>query len=100
MTANMAQFVFSGAPARPFSGVAAFLLFYVYAGYPLLLALIGLFVRGKRPEPGYYPKLSVLIAAYNEEAAIAAKDQADIGAGISERQAGSAGAVGLLHGPD
>ena len=53
--------------------VAAFLLLYVYAGYPLLLALIGLFVRGKRPEQGYYPLLSVLIAAYNEEDAIAEK---------------------------
>jgi cellulose synthase/poly-beta-1,6-N-acetylglucosamine synthase-like glycosyltransferase len=53
--------------------VAAFLLLYVYAGYPLLLALIGLFVRGKRPEQGHYPLLSVLIAAYNEEDAIADK---------------------------
>jgi cellulose synthase/poly-beta-1,6-N-acetylglucosamine synthase-like glycosyltransferase len=53
--------------------VAAFLLLYVYAGYPLLLALIGLFVRGKRPEQGHYPLLSVLIAAYNEEDAIAEK---------------------------
>jgi cellulose synthase/poly-beta-1,6-N-acetylglucosamine synthase-like glycosyltransferase len=39
----------------------------------LLLALIGLLIRGKRPEQGYYPKLSVLIAAYNEEGAIAEK---------------------------
>jgi len=53
--------------------VAAFLLLYVYAGYPLLLALIGLFVRGKRPEQGHYPLLSVLIAAYNEEDAITEK---------------------------
>ncbi len=73
MTANMAQFVFIGAPAAAVFWVAAFLLFYVYAGYPLLLALIGLFVRGKRPEQGNYPRLSVLIAAYNEEAAIAEK---------------------------
>jgi cellulose synthase/poly-beta-1,6-N-acetylglucosamine synthase-like glycosyltransferase len=73
MAPNMAQFVFSGAPATAIFWLAAFLLFYVYAGYPLLLALIGLFVRGKRPEQGYYPKLSVLIAAYNEEAAIAEK---------------------------
>ncbi len=73
MTANMAQFVFIGAPAAAVFWVAAFLLFYVYAGYPLLLALFGLFVRGKRPEQGNYPRLSVLIAAYNEEAAIAEK---------------------------
>jgi len=61
------------APAETVFLTAAFLLFYVYAGYPLLLALIGLFVRKKRPEQGYYPQLSVLIAAYNEEAAIAEK---------------------------
>jgi len=53
--------------------LAALLLFYVYAGYPLLLAAIGLFVRRRRPEPGYFPRLSVLIAAYNEEEAIARK---------------------------
>ncbi|MGC2697698.1 MAG: glycosyltransferase family 2 protein [Candidatus Angelobacter sp.] len=50
-------------------------LFYVYAGYPLLLALIGLFVRRSRPDPGYCPRISVLIAAYNEEAAIERKIQ-------------------------
>lgn len=52
---------------------AAFLLFYVYAGYPLLLAMIAIFVRRRRPEPGYCPQISVLIAAYNEEAAIERK---------------------------
>ena len=73
MTAHIAQFVFTGAPAAAVFWIAAFLLIYVYAGYPLLLAIIGLFIRGKRPEQGYYPQLSVLIAAYNEEAAIAEK---------------------------
>jgi cellulose synthase/poly-beta-1,6-N-acetylglucosamine synthase-like glycosyltransferase len=53
--------------------LAAFLLFYVYAGYPLLLSVIALFVRRHRTEPGYYPSLSVLIAAYNEEEAIERK---------------------------
>jgi len=53
--------------------LAALLLFYVYAGYPLLLALIGLFVRGPRAEAGYTPRISVLIAAYNEEEAIERK---------------------------
>lgn len=52
---------------------AAGLLAYVYAGYPLLLAAVSLFVRRPRAEPGYQPRLSVLIAAYNEEAHIAAK---------------------------
>jgi cellulose synthase/poly-beta-1,6-N-acetylglucosamine synthase-like glycosyltransferase len=63
------------AVARIVFWLAGFLLFYVYAGYPLLLALIGLFVRRQRPEPGYSPSISVLIAAYNEEAAIERKLQ-------------------------
>jgi cellulose synthase/poly-beta-1,6-N-acetylglucosamine synthase-like glycosyltransferase len=52
---------------------AALLLFYVYAGYPVLLSVIALFSRRKRPEPGHCPRVSVLIAAYNEEAAIERK---------------------------
>jgi cellulose synthase/poly-beta-1,6-N-acetylglucosamine synthase-like glycosyltransferase len=59
--------------ARLVFWAAGLLLFYVYAGYPLLLAVIALFVRRKRPEPGYFPRISVLIAAYNEEAAIERK---------------------------
>ena len=55
--------------------LAASLLFYVYAGYPLLLAFVGLFVRRPRAEAGYTPKISVLIAAYNEEEAIEGKLQ-------------------------
>ena len=39
--------------------LAAFLLLYVYAGYPLLLAVIGLFVRRLAPEAGYTPRISV-----------------------------------------
>lgn len=69
----LTQFASGTDTAKVVFWLAAFLLFYVYAGYPLLLALIGLFVRRKRLEPGYYPKLSVLIAAYNEEDAIARK---------------------------
>src|SRR6476646_9877141 len=61
--------------ARIVFWLAAFLLFYVYAGYPLFLALIGLFVRRPRPEAGYTPRISVLIAAYNEEEAIERKLQ-------------------------
>ncbi|MCU1332714.1 MAG: glycosyltransferase, CESA-like subfamily [Candidatus Angelobacter sp.] len=53
--------------------LAAALLFYIYAGYPLLLAILGLFVRRLRIEAGYTPKISVLIAAYNEEEAIERK---------------------------
>jgi cellulose synthase/poly-beta-1,6-N-acetylglucosamine synthase-like glycosyltransferase len=53
--------------------LALLLLFYVYAGYPLLLMLAGLFARRKRPEPDYFPQLTVMIAAYNEEDAIEKK---------------------------
>jgi cellulose synthase/poly-beta-1,6-N-acetylglucosamine synthase-like glycosyltransferase len=59
--------------ARIVFWAAALLLFYVYAGYPLLLAVFAMFVRRRRPEPGYAPQISVLIAAYNEEAAIERK---------------------------
>ena len=49
---------------------AVALLFYVYVGYPLLLAALGIFFRRPRPGTGYAPSITVLIAAYNEEAAI------------------------------
>ncbi len=61
---GLAQFVFWSCAA---------ILFYVYVGYPLLLALIGAFVHREKPELGYEPTLSVLIAAYNEEANIGRK---------------------------
>lgn len=48
-------------------------LVYVYAGYPLLLAVIGLFARRQKATLGYFPNISVLIAAYNEEAGIRKK---------------------------
>lgn len=43
---------------------------YVYIGYPLLLAAVSAFFPKKRPAPGHTPFLSILIAAYNEEAGI------------------------------
>jgi cellulose synthase/poly-beta-1,6-N-acetylglucosamine synthase-like glycosyltransferase len=49
------------------------ILAYVYAGYPLVLALVALFIRRRKPEPGYLPHLSFLIAAYNEEVNIRQK---------------------------
>ena len=61
---GLAQFVFWACAA---------ILFYVYVGYPVMLALIGVFVRRAKPEPDYEPTLSVLIAAYNEEANIGRK---------------------------
>src|SRR5437899_3204717 len=59
--------------ARVVFWLAALLLFYVYAGYPLLLAVIGLIVRRQRSGPGYSPSSAILIAAYNEEEAIERK---------------------------
>jgi cellulose synthase/poly-beta-1,6-N-acetylglucosamine synthase-like glycosyltransferase len=54
-------------------GVCLGMIFYVYAGYPMLLMLVGAFSRKRNPEPGYTPFLSVLIAAYNEEENIGRK---------------------------
>jgi cellulose synthase/poly-beta-1,6-N-acetylglucosamine synthase-like glycosyltransferase len=61
---HWAQIVFWGATIA---------LFYVYAGYPALLCLIGLFRRQRKPEAGYTPVISILIAACNEEANIKQK---------------------------
>jgi len=60
-------------PAAILVWVMAAVLVYVYAGYPLLLALIGTLVRRPKAAPGYFPTLSVLIAAYNEEIGIQKK---------------------------
>lgn len=48
-------------------------LVYVYAGYPAILTLVGIFRRRRQPELGYTPRVSVLIAAYNEDAGIRKK---------------------------
>ena len=48
-------------------------LFYVYAGYPLLLVILAPFVHRRRSEVDFTPQLSVLIAAYNEEVGIRRK---------------------------
>src|SRR5947209_13526426 len=69
----LVQYASMAGPARGLFWAAAALLFYVYLGYPLLLAAITLLVRKPRPEAGYCPRISVLIAAYNEEAAIERK---------------------------
>jgi len=52
---------------------SALALFYVYVGYPALLFLIAPFRKRRRPEPGYVPSISVLIAACNEETNIGQK---------------------------
>jgi cellulose synthase/poly-beta-1,6-N-acetylglucosamine synthase-like glycosyltransferase len=60
-------------PAAMMALSAIALLVYVYAGYPILLAMLSLFSRRRRPGPGHTPTVSVLISAYNEESAIARK---------------------------
>ena len=49
------------------------LLFYIYAGYPLLLRLIGLFFRPAAPAPTTAPTLTVIICAHNEARSIREK---------------------------
>src|SRR6267142_1525590 len=48
-------------------------LVFVYVGYTLLLAILAAFSRRHKPGPGKTPTISVLIAAYNEQASIARK---------------------------
>jgi len=56
--------------------LAAGLLFYTYAGYPLLLGLLCLVRRKKgMPEMKDWPSLSILVVAFNEEQQIARKLQ-------------------------
>jgi len=53
--------------------LAVLAVVYVYVGYPALLCVIASLRRRRRPEPGYTPFLSILIAACNEEAGIEEK---------------------------
>ena len=46
---------------------------YVYAGYPLLLAILARFQRAAPEFPEITPGVTLLIAAYNEEKVLAAK---------------------------
>jgi cellulose synthase/poly-beta-1,6-N-acetylglucosamine synthase-like glycosyltransferase len=50
------------------------LVFYTYAGYPVLASLLArCFGRGNKPledDPDYLPTISLLIAAYNEESVL------------------------------
>ncbi|HEY8559734.1 MAG TPA: glycosyltransferase family 2 protein [Pyrinomonadaceae bacterium] len=47
--------------------IGAFGLFYVYAGYPLLVYLVSRFFPRKIVQGDFEPKVSVVITAYNEE---------------------------------
>lgn len=46
---------------------------YVYAGYPLIVAVLARLRRAREVYPEYTPNVSILIAAYNEQDVIAAK---------------------------
>lgn len=48
-------------------------LFYVYAGYPLLVFAISKFFPKKNKKGDFAPRVTVLITAYNEEKSIAGK---------------------------
>ncbi len=48
-------------------------ILYVYIGYPFLLTVLAHFKRHPAPYPSFTPKLTLVIAAYNEQNAIASK---------------------------
>lgn len=48
-------------------------ILYVYLGYPLILALLARLRRKPAAYPSYLPKVTLLIAAYNEQDVIASK---------------------------
>lgn len=49
-------------------------IIYVYAGYPLIVALLGLLLhKPVKADPAYAPGVSIIIAAYNEESVIGEK---------------------------
>ncbi|MCR4337673.1 MAG: glycosyltransferase, partial [Candidatus Omnitrophica bacterium] len=53
----------------------AFLIFYGYFGYPLLLAIVAKFKNRPVQKANITPSVSILISLYNEEDVIAAKLQ-------------------------
>lgn len=54
---------------------SALVLFYIYAGYPLLLLALAQLRKRRLPGGGYTPFISILIAACNEESGIRRKLQ-------------------------
>jgi cellulose synthase/poly-beta-1,6-N-acetylglucosamine synthase-like glycosyltransferase len=55
--------------------LSTFLLFYIYFGYPIVLVIFSVFSKDKKPSLNekYRPKVSLIIAAYNEERVIEKK---------------------------
>lgn len=54
-------------------GVAVFLVFFAYFGYPLTLILIGHFHHKEVKKAFFYPSVTLIITAYNEEKRIREK---------------------------
>ncbi len=61
--------------------VGTFVLFYCYAGYGLLLWMVGLFKQKRHPEnvDGDWPGVTIVVASYNEENVLAQKIQNTLG---------------------
>ncbi len=53
--------------------LSVFVIFYVYAGYPILITALARFRRPLLCSPGYYPSVTLIFAANNEEKVIARK---------------------------
>jgi cellulose synthase/poly-beta-1,6-N-acetylglucosamine synthase-like glycosyltransferase len=52
--------------------LSLFLLFYIYVGYPLLVFMISFISRKPVGKDSFLPKVTIMIAAYNEEKVIEA----------------------------
>ena len=52
--------------------ISLILIFYVYAGYPLVAAVLALFLRRRVDKSPIEPSVTILISAYNEDEVIAA----------------------------
>ncbi len=50
--------------------ISAFFLFYSYAGYPVFIWLLSSFSKHQKSNKPFFPKVSLLISAYNEEKTI------------------------------
>jgi len=60
-------------PAQILFWICVCLLLYIYVGYPLLVYLVSLVFYKPVERAAFEPKVTVLITAFNEEAAIGAK---------------------------
>lgn len=65
---------------------AGCIILYSYVGYPLLLAVLSVFKTGKKQTTTHLPFVTVIIAAYNEEAVIADKIENTLAADYPSEQ--------------